>query len=237
MSLEQVRAALEVAADISAPAAHVLLVLAWYSGPDGRRAYPGVATLSRQTHLDARSVQRALRCLESVGLISVQEPAAGKLPTCYALHLPTPGRESPRQNVTPDSVPPLRGDKSAQRGDKSASDPRQAVTQSLRDPSENQEKSAGARATPTGALPAQAPKPAQERTPEQLAIERQTLLDIAAGIRAEQTGNGARRRTTEQLHKPVTLTTAERDAEISRRRRQARELLDAIAAASSTAPK
>ena len=220
MSLEQIRAALEVSADIPAPAAHVLLVLASYSNSDGLKAYPSVATIARHTHMDSRTVQRALAALRIAGLVSLVDRSIGRLPNGYQLHLnpvsPTPVLKSPRHTTTVgNSSNPVTD----------ASQPRHVDTQSLRDPSETQEKSAGTRASPTGALPAQAP----ERTPEQREHDRTALLEIAAKIRAEPGGNGTRRPDPTRLHKPVTMTDAERTLEIERRRRQAATLADEAA--------
>lgn len=52
----------------------VLVGLANHAGPDGRNAFPAIATLSTYTRLSPRSVQYALRALEELGLIRVSDP-------------------------------------------------------------------------------------------------------------------------------------------------------------------
>src|SRR5947209_14306834 len=52
----------------------VLVGLANHADPDGRNAFPAVATLVRYTRLSARSVQYALRALEDLGLIAPSDP-------------------------------------------------------------------------------------------------------------------------------------------------------------------
>jgi hypothetical protein len=52
----------------------VLVALANHADPDGRNAFPSVATLTRYTRLSERSVRNALRSLESLGLIRPSDP-------------------------------------------------------------------------------------------------------------------------------------------------------------------
>jgi hypothetical protein len=54
--------------------AAVLVGLANHADPDGRNAFPAVATLTRYTRLSERSVQYALRTLEDLGLITPSDP-------------------------------------------------------------------------------------------------------------------------------------------------------------------
>lgn len=54
--------------------AFVLVGLANHADPDGRNAFPAVATLVRYTRLSERSVQYALRTLEDLGLITPSDP-------------------------------------------------------------------------------------------------------------------------------------------------------------------
>ena len=54
--------------------ASVLIGLANHADPDGRNAFPGIATLARYTRLSERSVQYALRDLEELGLITPSDP-------------------------------------------------------------------------------------------------------------------------------------------------------------------
>lgn len=54
--------------------AFVLVGLANHADPDGRNAFPAVATLVRYTRLSERSVQYALRKLEALGLITPSDP-------------------------------------------------------------------------------------------------------------------------------------------------------------------
>lgn len=53
----------------------VLLGLANHADPDGRNAFPAVATLVRYTRLSERSVQNALRTLKDLKLIKQSDPA------------------------------------------------------------------------------------------------------------------------------------------------------------------
>jgi hypothetical protein len=52
----------------------VLVGLANHADPDGRNAFPAVATLAGYTRLSERSVQYALRALEDLGLIAPSDP-------------------------------------------------------------------------------------------------------------------------------------------------------------------
>ncbi|TVT52605.1 hypothetical protein FNH05_12690, partial [Amycolatopsis rhizosphaerae] len=52
----------------------VLVGLANHAGPDGRNAFPAIATLSTYTRLSTRSVQYALRALEELDLIRASDP-------------------------------------------------------------------------------------------------------------------------------------------------------------------
>lgn len=55
--------------------ASVLIGLANHADPDGRNAFPSVATLVRYTRLSERTVHYALRTLEELGLIVPSNPA------------------------------------------------------------------------------------------------------------------------------------------------------------------
>jgi helix-turn-helix protein len=149
LSLEQIQRALNVS-DVSLAERAVLLVLAWYADADGRRAYPSIATLAKQSSADVRTVQRVLTRLRSAGLVEVQERAFGHLPTCYALHLPDvpiPGTTPPRRNATPGTTPSHTPGTVSQTPGTVSETPRHSATQSFRDPSVNK-KDAGGRATP-----------------------------------------------------------------------------------------
>lgn len=52
----------------------VLVGLADHADPDGRNAFPAVATLARYTRLSERAVQYAVRALEELGLITPSDP-------------------------------------------------------------------------------------------------------------------------------------------------------------------
>lgn len=52
----------------------VLVGLANHADPEGRNAFPAVATLVRYTRLSERSVQYALRSLQDLGLITPSDP-------------------------------------------------------------------------------------------------------------------------------------------------------------------
>jgi hypothetical protein len=54
--------------------AMVLVGLANHAGPDGRNAFPSIATLTRYTRLTRRSVQHALQTLEELNLIRPSDP-------------------------------------------------------------------------------------------------------------------------------------------------------------------
>lgn len=53
----------------SSPAKFVLICLAWYANKEGERAFPSIATICRQTHLNERTVRKALSSLVLAGLI------------------------------------------------------------------------------------------------------------------------------------------------------------------------
>jgi hypothetical protein len=83
----------------------VLIGLANHADPDGRNAFPSVATLARYTRLSERSVQYALRELAALGLIRRSDQAivaahikrADRRPRGWDLvihsSIPTPARE------------------------------------------------------------------------------------------------------------------------------------------------
>ena len=52
----------------------VLVGLADHADPDGRNAFPAIATLARYTRLSERAVQYAVRALEELGLITPSDP-------------------------------------------------------------------------------------------------------------------------------------------------------------------
>lgn len=78
MSIEAISWALNTASiptgRNAATLAFVLVGLANHADPDGRNAFPAVATLVRYTRLSERSVQYALRNLETLGLITPSDP-------------------------------------------------------------------------------------------------------------------------------------------------------------------
>ncbi|HVV12778.1 helix-turn-helix domain-containing protein [Amycolatopsis sp.] len=58
----------------AASLAVVLIGLANHAGPDGRNAFPAIATLAGYTRLSTRTVQNSLRALEELGLIRESDP-------------------------------------------------------------------------------------------------------------------------------------------------------------------
>ena len=70
MSWDDVRTARSV--ELDPTAAHVLLVIATHADRAGR-AWPSVDTIARETRLSRATVQRALRRIEAVGAIKVEQ--------------------------------------------------------------------------------------------------------------------------------------------------------------------
>ena len=98
---------------LAAPAKPVLVALAEHVSGEGRECWPSVSRLARMTGYAERTVRRALRALESAGLVRVEQ-RAGR-PALYSLSLSTtPVRESgvsarsPRTESpgTPDTLSP-----------------------------------------------------------------------------------------------------------------------------------
>lgn len=81
----------------------VLLKLADCAHHDGENAFPSVATMANECGLSERSVQNALRRLESSGLIDVQVPATRYRSTTYRVVMGA--RRAPL------AVPPDRADR------------------------------------------------------------------------------------------------------------------------------
>jgi hypothetical protein len=67
---------------------HVLLALARHADDDGRRCFPSVATLARETGRSRRTVQQILRELASAGVLAIAHPGGGRgVATEYAIRL------------------------------------------------------------------------------------------------------------------------------------------------------
>lgn len=101
----------------------VLVGLANHADPDGRNAFPSLATLARYTRLSERSIRYALRTLEDLGLIRGSDPEivaayvkrADRRPNGYdlAMHRTEPPVDTPPlpvDNRTGEgqSLPPAR---------------------------------------------------------------------------------------------------------------------------------
>ncbi|MFD8970501.1 helix-turn-helix domain-containing protein [Streptomyces sp. NPDC059568] len=71
-------------------ARHVLQVLAEHARPDGSNSHPSVLRIQYRTGYDERTVQRALRRLETGGLIKRQGSVNGRTKWKLALHLKRP---------------------------------------------------------------------------------------------------------------------------------------------------
>ncbi|PKW00130.1 helix-turn-helix protein [Amycolatopsis echigonensis] len=97
----------------SSSLAIVLIGLANHADPDGRNAFPSLATLARYTRLSERSVRYALRHLQHLGLIAPADPGivaahvrrADRRPNGYDLSMTT----EPRQTASDDLPPTDRG--------------------------------------------------------------------------------------------------------------------------------
>lgn len=97
----------------SSSLAIVLIGLANHADPDGRNAFPSLATLARYTRLSERSVRYALRHLQHLGLIAPADPGivaahvrrADRRPNGYDLSMTT----RPRQTASEDLPPADRG--------------------------------------------------------------------------------------------------------------------------------
>jgi hypothetical protein len=114
MSIEAIRWALNTAPiprnrrDASSLAV-VLIGLANHADPDGRNAFPSLATLARYTRLSERSIRYALRALEDLKLIENSDPEivaayvkrADRRPNGYdlALHRDEPPVDNPDASV------------------------------------------------------------------------------------------------------------------------------------------
>lgn len=91
----------------------VLLCLAWYADKDGREAFPGAAKISSHTCLSVRGVRRALKALESLGVIQrgqslkVKDTAEKSAPTVYSINMSWGDGASPLEGSKGDGVSPL----------------------------------------------------------------------------------------------------------------------------------
>ena len=204
MSSEQVQAARDCPADLSAPAAAVLMLLASYADRDGSKVYPSVATLARQSRQDRRTVQRALAELISAGQVAVLAPGGGALATSYRLTIT-------RRVLTPAAHRQGRptdagggGTESHTRGN-GASDPRHtaALPPDPKPHNHHPER--------TGAREAEATRPAPDPEQERRIAE---LRDAVLATRAPD----------------PTRTTGTDPAVIELRRRQAAALAERLAA-------
>jgi hypothetical protein len=63
----------------------VLLVLADYADEDGGSCWPSVKTIAKETLLSERQVQYALRNLEQIGEIAIEEMGGGRRSTRYRI--------------------------------------------------------------------------------------------------------------------------------------------------------
>lgn len=150
MSLEQIGRVLALPADAcSAPARHVLTVLAWYADVDGRRAWPSVATLTRQTGLARRTVQTALGDLRAAGLAAIDQPAVGQSAAVYRLTLPA---QEPHPRISDTGAGAAQGGRTTSADPRTTSaEGRRSRTQSVLNRPEPQ--NAGARDAANGAHP------------------------------------------------------------------------------------
>lgn len=90
--------------DLSSAEKMVLLALADHANDEGM-CYPSVGRLSARTALNERTVQRVIRRLCEVGLISIADGAGRSGSNVYWLHLtpgttPPPAPRHPRHSVT-----------------------------------------------------------------------------------------------------------------------------------------
>lgn len=91
MSIEAIKWALNDAPDVPPSLVATLLGLANHTGPDGRNAYPKLATLARYTRKAERSVQRDIDALKDLGLVEdgipgvVEHLPGGQRPAVYDL--------------------------------------------------------------------------------------------------------------------------------------------------------
>jgi DNA-binding MarR family transcriptional regulator len=113
----------------------VLLCLANYAGAMGQNAYPGIARLARDTRLSERAVQKHLRKLEQMSIITTSGIApsrADKRPRNYQILMSSRGApNAPRLSATgctkrPDGVNVVQ-----ERGERGAPNPSQ---RSVREP-------------------------------------------------------------------------------------------------------
>lgn len=78
----------------------VLLAIADCANDAGAEAYPSLATLTTKTGLHERSIQRSLNRLVGIGELTVQPRGGPHGCNRYRVTM-APGRQSPRQTVTP----------------------------------------------------------------------------------------------------------------------------------------
>ncbi|OHV42214.1 hypothetical protein BBK14_11375 [Parafrankia soli] len=136
MSIEAITWVLNDAPGVPATLVSTLLGLANHAGPDGRNAYPKLATLARYTRKSERSVMWDLEHLVELGLIVegeekvVEHIPGGHRPGVYHLAMgrrrdpkkpekatPRPARPKPKKKTSPvvddTSSTPVVGDRSA----------------------------------------------------------------------------------------------------------------------------
>lgn len=95
------------------PARAVLLVIAAHADPDGSNAYPSTARLAEETGLSQRTVRRALRTLEGLGELVVEEPGRGHTANRYRVLMPmstvvNKAVDNPKEIGQSDLAPRLR---------------------------------------------------------------------------------------------------------------------------------
>lgn len=101
MSIEAMRWAMDLELEtLASPTArYVLLILGNYAGEDGKHAFPAIQTIARKTGFKERTVQKALRQLEDLGIVRLGNQAIvaahidrpDKRPTVYDLALQSCG--------------------------------------------------------------------------------------------------------------------------------------------------
>ncbi|WP_433357784.1 helix-turn-helix domain-containing protein (plasmid) [Microtetraspora malaysiensis] len=87
MSLQAMLWAVELAPTEDAAQTLVLIALADSAEADGSNARPAVSTIASRARMSDRTVQRRLRELEALGMISIEKPSTRDTPTQWRLHM------------------------------------------------------------------------------------------------------------------------------------------------------
>lgn len=225
MTWAHVAAARGIAPDSTSQ--HVLQLLAEYAGDDGQ-AWPSVATLARDSLLHRATVQRALRALQSAGVITLVRESVGQLPACYLLHLtgravlPAAQCDPPQSATGTRRAVQQRGRRvlpvpAAQRG---------PISRESHDPKIPERVRARDDAPP-------APVPDARDHPVQAAVRRwEAEHGKGNGHGKDSAGNGALPEATPNS-KNAPQSEASRLLEIERRRREAAAIVERLAAEAS----